>query len=258
METLNLDKNTIRIIQDLVEKYPKGPRGCLLKSHYELVRKYVSAYRRETSVPRIREAVGPGLVEAERKPFFGYDPVDFYKMGLRDETQCVAAVRVAFPETTRTAARRDGRRLWIRLEPVFDWIRVHGTTGIWHAKYSQANWRAILGRGIFFYASTRAEVEAQAALVAPMMGALPDWRPYVTFERMGTAAEAMAKNTAAIEGPVLELQVDVAKLERELDQRRRNLEEERSRAGKLMGAIMLSSTTYDDDEEAQESQTTAA
>lgn len=249
----------VNTIQDLVEKYPKGPRRCLLKSHYELVKQYVPAYRRETSVPRIRAAVGPGLVEPQHKPFFGYDPVDLYKMGLRDEASCVDAVRVAFPETTRTAARRDGRRLWIRLEPVFDWIRVHGTTGIWHAKYSEANWREVLGRGIFFYASTRAEVEAQVALIAPMMGALPDWRPVVTFESMGTAAEVMAKNTASINGRVLELQGYVTRLELDLAERRRNLEEEQARAGKLMGAIMLSNATYnDDEEEVEELQTTAA
>lgn len=249
---MNLSKSDIKVIQDLVEKYPVGPRGSLQKRHYELFTEYVPAYKRETRVPRIREAVGPGLVEQRLKPFFGYDPVDLYKLCLKSESDCVDAVRFAFPESTRTAARRDGRRLWIRLERVHMWIKQNGTEGIWRAYYLAAPWRSTLSKGYYFHAKSRADVESQAALIGPMMGAEPGWLPEVNFERLGTREEVFTKNSALINERVEDLKRYTAQLEANLAKARADLQEASDRAGKLMGAILLGSTDDCDEETAQE------
>ena len=251
MATLNLDKNAIRIIKDLVEKYPAGPRGSLNKRHYKVEQQWVNLYRRHTGVSVIREEVGPGIVKAEWKPFFGYDPVDLFKLGFNEEDDARKAIAFVFPESTRMTRNRDARRLYIRTSVGRDWVRKHGTTGLWHASYRRAgDFRSPLYQGITFYAHTRAEVEARIAMVGPMLGADPSWVPDVSFDCIGSPEEAMAKNSAAIEHYTRRYRDTVARYEKDLAEAREKLEQVSAEAGKLMGAVLLGVTDTDDEEEA--------
>lgn len=246
-----LDKNTLRIIKDLVEKYPAGPRGSLRKHHYKIEQQWVDVYRRTTGVSVIRDEVGPGIVKAEWKPFFGYDPVDLFKLDLWEEDKCKTAIAIAFPEASRMARNRDARLLYIRTSVARRWVRENGTTGLWIASYRQADYRSPLSSGITIYAHTRAEVEARIAMIAPMMGADLSWRPTVSFNSIGTPDEAMSKNSKMIEGYTANQRRDVARLEKELATARAGLEKATAEAGKLMGAVMLGAADTEEEEAAE-------
>lgn len=246
MASLSLDKNAIRIIKDLVEKYPAGPRGSLNKRHYKIEQKWVDLYRRTTGVSVIREEVGAGIVKAEWKPFFGYDPVDLFKLGLTHEDDARHAIAFVFPESTRMTRNRDARRLYIRTSVARDWIRTNGTTGLWHATYRAAPYGTPLYSGITFHASSRAEVEARMAMVGPMLGANPTWRPSVIFDTLGSPEEAMAKNSTTIEAYTRRQREAVARIEKELAEARKRLDIATAEAGKMMGAVMLGAADSDD------------
>lgn len=250
MATLNLDKNAIRIIKDLVEKYPAGPRGSLNKRHYKVEQQWVDLYRRTTGVSVIREEVGAGIVRPDWKPFFGYDPVDLFKLGLNEEDDARKAIAFVFPESTRMTRNRDARRLYIRTTVARTWVRKNGTTGLWHASYRGAEYGTPLYFGITFHASSAAEVEARMAMVGPMLGADPSWRPSVSFDTLGSPEEAMAKNSTTIEAYTRRQRDAVARIEKELAEARKRLDFATTEAGKLMGAVMLGATDMDDEEEA--------
>lgn len=249
---MNLSKQSIRIIRDLVEKFPAGPTGSLRKHHYAMVHKYVSVYRRATDVPVIRSEVK--LVREEFKPFFGYDPVDLFKTGLNSDDRCVEAMAFVTPEATHRVRTRDGRRLWIRIADAFDWVRKNGTTGLWQASYREASWGSPLYGGIWIHADSRAEVEARVAVIAPMLGAKENWRPQVMFSELGSPAEAVAKNTALIEGFTRRERDSVTRAEKELAKAREALERATTTAGQMMGAIMLASGADDEEETNEEAE----
>ena len=245
---MNLSKQSIRIIRDLVEKFPAGPTGSLRKHHYTMVNRWIGVYRRHTDVPVIRSEVK--LVREEFKPFFGYDPVDLYKTGLNSEDRCVEAMAFVTPEATHRVRTRDGRRLWIRISDAFEWVRKNGTTGLWQASYREASWGTPLYSGIWIHADTRAEVEARVAVIAPMLGAKENWRPHVMFSELGSPAEAVAKNTSLVESFTRRERDSVIRAEKELAKAREALERATATAGQMMGAIMLASGA--DEEETNE------
>lgn len=245
---MQLDTTAIRIIKDLTEKFPVGPKRSIRKHHYRMVNEWVFAYKRTTQVPVIRPEVGEFIVRPEWKPYFGYDPVDLYKLGLIDESECIKAIRIAYPEASRIAQTRDGRRLWIRISPARDWVRCNGTTGLWCARYTQAQYGTTLYGGITFHASSRAEVEARISMIAPMLGEVAGMKPDVSFIAMGSPDDAMSRNSAAVEAFTKRQRNHVAELEKSLKKARTELEEAEMNAGKLMGAIMLGASDTEEEE----------
>ena len=67
-----------QIINDLCNKYPTGPHGRIRKDHYVQQEKWVSEYRRYKQV-HVLAAPLP-FHGVELNPFFGYNPVDLYKL----------------------------------------------------------------------------------------------------------------------------------------------------------------------------------
>lgn len=236
-----LSNESICIIKDLTEKYPTGPRGSLKKHHYEAITRWVPTYGRETKVVLIRLDVGPGIVAQDRKYFFGYDPVVLYKMRLRSEEDCVQAMRSVEPGASPMSRKRDGRRLWIRLEEAIDWIKQNGTEGIWHASWrsSDAEYGHPLTEGIRLYARERSEAEARVSLISPLLGASENMRPTIKFVDVGTPEKAMEFNSSQLQALVRRPESSIKDLEKRLESARKQLEDAKQLSTKIVSAIMM-------------------
>lgn len=234
-----LSNESIRIIKDLVEKYPAGPRGSLKKHHYGTSMQWVPTYNRETNVVHIRDEVGPGIVAQDMKRFFGYDPVVLYKMRLRSQEDCISAIKTVDPTTTHMSARRDGRRLWIRLEPVFEWIKQNGTEGIWSARWRSFDYGHPLYEGIQLYARERSEAESRIALISPMLGVTENDRAVIKFVDLGSAEKAMEFNGKNLQRLTGLHERTIKDLDARLEVERKRLEEARQNSTKIASALMM-------------------
>ena len=234
-----LSKESICIIKDLTEKYPAGPRGSLKKHHYEAITRWVNTYGRETKVALIRFDVGPGIVAEDRKTFFGYDPIVLHKMRLRSEDDCIQAMRSLDPVASPRSHKRDGRRLWIRLEPSIDWVRERGAEGIWHACWLDAGYGHPLWEGIRLYARERSEAEARVSLISHMLGASENMRPTIKFLDIGTPEKAMEFNSSQLQALVRRPESSIKDLEKRLESARKQLEDAKQLSTKIVSAIMM-------------------
>jgi hypothetical protein len=241
---------SIRIVKDLVEKYPAGPRGSLKKHHYGTFMEWVPTYNRETNVVHIRDEVGPGIVAQDRKRFFGYDPVVLYKMRLRSQEDCIRAIGTIDPAATRMSARRDGRRLWIRLEPVFEWIKQNGTEGIWSARWRSFDYGHPLYEGIQLYARERSEAESRIALISPVLGVTENDRAVIKFIDLGGPEKAMEFNSKNLQLLTGRHERTIKDLDARLEVERQRLEDARQTSTKIVSALMM--MNFEDSPEADE------
>jgi hypothetical protein len=234
-----LSNESICIIKDLTEKYPAGPRGSLKKHHYEEITRWVTTYGRETKVVHIRDEVGPGIVAQDRKTFFGYDPVVLHKTRLRSEDDCIQAMRSVEPAASPMSRKRDGRRLWIRLESAIDWIKQNGTEGIWHAYWRNFEYGHPLSEGIRLYARERSEAESRVSHISPMLGVPENVRPTIKFVDIGTPEKAMEFNSSHLQALVRRPESSIKDLEKRLESARKQLEDAKQLSTKIVSAIMM-------------------
>jgi hypothetical protein len=236
---MTLSNESICIIKDLTEKYPAGPRGSLKKHHYATIMRWVHTYGRDTKVVYIRDEVGPGIVAQDRKTFFGYDPVVLHKMRLRGEEDCVQAMRSVEPGASPMSRKRDGRRLWIRLEEAVHWVNKNGTEGIWHANWRNFEYGHPLYDGIRLYARELSEAESRVSLISPMLGVPENVRPTINFVDLGTPEKAMEFNSSHLNYLVSRPENMIKDLEKRLESERKRLEAAKQMSTKIVSAIMM-------------------
>ena len=241
-----------KAINDLTEKFPAGPRGRLTKKHYIERREYVDTYARTAPIQQLMEGLSEFYAAPGTERSFGYDPVFLFKLKIRDEKDAIKSIEAALvggDDPSIKACKRRGRRLWSRLSDIVSRVRREGTEGIWTARYREADYSTTLNWGIALYAKNKADAESQIALIAPMMGVQTHWRPTVTFDDCGTAADVFARNTTALNRRVDGLKQDVARYEKDLAAKRLALAAETKITGDIMSAIMLGLSTEEEEEE---------
>lgn len=241
MATMNYNTQEGRaIIRDLGEKYPKGPRGRITKLYYRGTIEWVDVYRRSTTVHRVAEGTPERICPAELIKFFGWDPVAVFRLSITSEEEAIhAAIDVRGVRESLMAARRRGRLAWTRIREANRHVKQNGASGLWRVSYKEVGWGHILYQGLVFYGTSKADVEARTAVIAPMLGAAEHWKPAVAFERLGTPADAAAANTAAISLPTSRVQREIEDLERRLAMHRAELEAAKETMGRVMGAVMM-------------------
>jgi hypothetical protein len=234
-----------QIINDLCEKYPTGPRGRIRKDHYVQQEQWVSEYARYKQV-HVLAAPLP-FHGVELNPFFGYNPVDLYKLEVRTLDAAKDAVRGRRPGESQQALTRRARLLWSRMRPAIEHVKKTGTTGAWCISFKAFDWGHPLRCGLYFHADTAAGAEAQARFIAPMLGASPEMQIDINFHDIITPDEASRLNGVAVNRTLNEKLREIAGLETRLKSAREAAETLRETAGKMMGAVMLLNTEEEPD-----------
>lgn len=229
-----------QIINDLCEKYPTGPRGRIRKDHYVQREQWVSEYARYKQVHVLASPLPFHGVELN--PFFGYNPVDLYKLEVRSLDAAKAAVSGRRPGESQQGLTRRARLLWSRVRPAIEQVKKTGTTGAWCISFKAFDWGHPLRCGLYFHADTAAGAEAQARFIAPMLGASPEMQIDINFHDIITPDEASRLNGVAVNKTLNEKLREIAALEIRLKNAREAAETLRETAGKMMGAVMLLNT----------------
>lgn len=236
--TTNTSKT--QIIKDLCQKYPTGPRGRIRKDHYIEKECWVSEYARYKQVHVLASPLPFHGVELN--PFFGYNPIDLYKLEVRSLDGAKSAVARNCPGDTQQGLTRRARLLWSRLRPAVDHVKKTGTTGAWCVSFKGFDWGHPLRTGLYFHADTAASAEAQARFISPMLGAPPETQLDVTFHDIITPDDAGRLNGESINRSLNAKLHEIDDLERRLKRKREEAEGLREAAGKMMGAVMLLNT----------------
>ena len=226
-----------QIIKDLCQKYPTGPRGRIRKDHYVEKTMWASEYNREKSVHVIVAAL-PFHDESLNR-FFGYDPVDLYKLDIRSEDGAKAAVVRHNPGDSKQTNNRRARLLWSRVRGAVDHVKRSGTTGAWCVSFGGFDWGHPLRQGLYFHADNAAGAESQARFIGPMLGATPESQLHVSFHDIITHDEASSLNGETINRTLNNKLREIDELEIRLKRAREAAEALRENAGKMMGAVML-------------------
>ena len=226
-----------QIIKDLCQKYPTGPRGRIRKDHYVEKECWVSEYARYKQVHVLASPLPFHGVELN--PFFGYSPVDLYKLEVRSLDCAKSAVARNCPGDSQQSTTRRARLLWSRLRPAVEHVKKTGTTGAWCVSFKGFDWAHPLHRGLYFHADSAAAAEAQARFIGPMLGAAPETQLDIVFHDIITPDEAGRLNGEAVNRSLNEKLREIDGLERRLKIAREAAETLRETAGKMMGAVML-------------------
>ena len=234
-----------KIFLDLAEKYPAGPRGNLKKGDYTLEYRWVSAYDRFTNVVTLSGSRATSRrLNSDWSAYFGYDPVQLFKLRLRTEDACKSFASKHFGG--KAAARR-GRLVWIRIQDAVSKVRTEGTEGLWHARDRLASWDRPIYQGLYIHATSKAHAEAQVSMVLPMMGCTPQ-NLRVSFFDVGTADEAATKNLESVNVRVKSAEARLRDAERRLEEAKNGLAQAQADRARDMGAVMLLGADLEDSE----------
>lgn len=246
-------QETRRIVRDLIEKYPRGPRGRLTKGCYEAAQVWSEAYHRMVPEVQIRpELAGRLGLTDDNLQSWGYDPVHLYALGIRSEDEAKRLVGRFDPALQDgPGLTRRGRRLWTRVKWSVSRVQTRGAAGIWTVRSAAARYGSLWYRGISVWARSESEAEAQARLIGPSTGLQPNWTLLVSFRSLGTPDEASSASVATVNLEVNRIRDLIEAKERELETLQIRLQEETERVGMAMGGIMLLSVPMDDSEEGQ-------
>lgn len=236
------------IIKDLCQKYPTGPRGRIRKDHYVEKSVWSSEYNRQKSVHVLVSALP--FHDESLNPYFGYNPVDLYKLDIRNEDGAKTAVVRHNPGDSKQTNNRRARLLWSRVRAAVDHIRKVGTTGAWCVSFGGFDWGHPLRQGLYFHADNAAGAETQARFIGPMLGAPTEAPLRVSFHDIITPDEAGRLNGETINRALNNKLHEIEELEIRLKRARESAEVLRENAGKMMGAVMLLNS--DDEPDADE------
>lgn len=231
------NNTTALIIKDLCQKYPTGPTGRIRKDHYRMKNVWSSLYNRYRDVPVLDGEMF--MHPVERNPFYGYDPVDLYKLGIDSMEQAFQAVRAHYRGDSKQTDNRRAKLLLDRVREAVGYVRRNGTTGSWTVKFRSVPWDHPLHGGLRFHASNKAEAESQARFIMPMLGIDPSGAISVEFTAIETREEMNVDNSVTINRVLNNKLEEIRQLERRLQKAKDSVEEFRAEAGKLMGAVML-------------------
>jgi len=230
------------IITDLLEKWPKGPRGRYERKHYRLEYQWVSAYERTCEFALLDPSKFPRhWPDQPHVAFWGYNPrVLFELMGEHVPSVDGARKLVDLHEAglSQAAQTKRARRLWSRLKPACDHVRENGMPGIWYARSWDSPYGSVW-RGLPIWAETREEAEARIRVTGPMLGLQENWRLEFKFDRVGPPEDATRELLHSINDKARRQESAVRELEDRLARARKSLEEEQGLVAGLVGAAML-------------------
>lgn len=228
------------IITDLLEKWPKGPKGRFLKNHYKLEFQYVPAYGQHMDFALLDPTKFPRWwPDQEHVAFWGWDPKELFELaqdfGIDPHR---ALVLLHEPGISRQAITKRSRRLQSRIETAINHVRREGMPGIWECRSWDSPWGTIW-RGLPVWAESAADAEARVRVAGPMLGLQENWGLEFKFDRAGTPEDATKELLKLINGKVNERTTDVKSLESRLNRARAQLAEEEAKAAQLIGGAMM-------------------
>ena len=233
-----MKNNTVALmVKDLCQKYPTGPSGRIRKDHYRMKNVWSNLYNRYRNVPVIDGEMF--MHPVEWNPFYGYDPIDLYKLGIEGMESASKVIRAHYRGDCQQTENRRAKLLLDRTRDAMRHVRLNGTTGSWTVTFKDLDWSHPLRGGLRFHASNKAEVEAQARFIMPMLGVDPCSSIDIEFTTIETREEMGAFNTAIINRDINSKLNDIRVLEQRLQKAREEVDLRRAVAGKLMGAVML-------------------
>ncbi len=133
---MNQDRKD-KIVDDLLLRYPKGVRGKLKKSDYDIDERY--DYDRGTYVKFVETIDG-------RSDNWGWTAEDLFDLNFKNQDQVEAYIKERFFEndithrggygSKRATMTRKVRRLWNRVSPAVRKVVNEGGKGVYHIKSS--------------------------------------------------------------------------------------------------------------------------
>jgi hypothetical protein len=222
-ENLSTSKAVIRpiserrrkdMVEDLVRKYPYGPRGRkrgLGKEHYSVTERYSSfhnGYRMLTM-----------LISKKEGESFGYTNLDIYKLHFRFPSDVRDYIRQNWPTLSTMAISKRSNRIWVRIQNAVNEIRSVGSTGIYRVQFGA-------GRQAYIHANSTADavVYAEAMLKVPLR-AEQGYSARANFQTIGDALMLAGKNTevandwrSCARNKVKDLEVRLAKAQAALEE----------------------------------------
>ena len=233
-----MKNNTVALmVKDLCQKYPTGPSGRIRKDHYRMKNVWSNLYNRYRNVPVIDGELF--MHPVEWNPFYGYNPLDLYKLGIESMETASKVIRAHYRGDCLQTENRRAKLLLDRTRDAMRYIKMNGTTGSWTVTFKGLDWTHPLRDGLRFHGSSRGEIEAQARFIMPMLGVDPCGHIDVEFTTIETREEMGAFNTAVVNRVVNSKLNDIRVLEQRLQKAREDVDVCRATAGKLMGAVML-------------------
>ena len=126
-----------KIIDDLLLRYPKGARGKLKKSDYEIDENY--DYDRHTYVKHVETVKG-------RSDNWGWTAEDLFDLSFKSHDQVEQYIKERFFKedvthrggygSKRATLTRKTRRIWSRIQPAIKKVVGEGGRGVYHVKAS--------------------------------------------------------------------------------------------------------------------------
>lgn len=240
---------TRRLVEDLTDKYPRGPRRLLNRNHYTTSSEWSDHYRTYKPTVKLRPELAGylGMTELAAQ-HWGYEPLQLFKLGVRGEESARDLVKSLYSDVKGATLTRRARLLWARLKPAVSHIMKNGAEGIWsvtsyHAPYGS------LWRDMKIWGACKTDVEAQVRLIGPMTGLKPDWPLDIKFHDLGSPDEATQHAVRHANMRVSRIKSDIEVRRREIERLEKELEEEMKLAAQSMGGIMLLSGTGDEEQE---------
>ena len=202
------------MVEDLVRKYPYGPRGRrygFSKSHYRVDDRWSShhaGYRKLVT-----------LIGKKEGESFGYSNLEIYKLNFHSPYSIREYLREKWPTISRMAISKRSNRIWVRIQNAVNEIREKGSTGIYRVRFGGQ-------RQAYVHANSTedAEIYAEAMLRIPLR-VEEGYRCTASFETIGDALMLAGKNTKIADDWRAEAQHRVSRLEEQLAKALANLEE---------------------------------
>lgn len=241
---------TRRLVEDLTDKYPRGPRRLLNRNHYTTGSEWSEHYRTYKPTVKLRpELVGHlGMTELTVQ-HWGYEPLQLFKLGIRGEESARDLVKSLYTDVKGATLTRRARLLWARLKPAVSYVLKNGAEGIWSVSSYYASYGS-LWRDMKIWGASRTDVEAQVRLIGPMTGLNSEWPLEIKFHDLGSQEEATQHAIKHANLRVSRIKSDIEQHQRSITKLEKELEEEMKLAAQSMGGIMLLSGAGDDEQEA--------
>ena len=240
---------TRRLVEDLTDKYPRGPRRLLNRNHYAMESAWSDHYRTYKPTVKLRPELASylGMTELAAQ-HWGYEPLQLFKLGVRSEDDARDLVKSLYTDVKGPTLTRRSRLLWSRLKPAVSYILKTGAEGIWSVSSYHAPYGS-LWRDMKIWGACKTDVEAQVRLIGPMTGLKPDWPLDIKFHDLGSPEEATQHAVRHANMRASRIKSDIETRRREIAKLEKELEEEMKLAAQSMGGIMLLSGSGDDEQE---------
>ena len=243
---------TRRIVDDLMSKYPRGPKNRFARSHYVECSEWSEAYRRHRPSHKLNpDLIGVGGLTELTVQHWGYEPMQLFKLGARGEDSSKELIKSLYTGLKGPGITRRGRLLWSRVKHAVKYVYQTGGEGIWSVQSHSADYGS-LWRDMKIWGASKEDVEARVRLIGPMTGLAPEWRLDIKFHDVGTPDDATQFAVTQANMKVNRLRRSIESYRKQLAAAETELEEELKNAAQSMGGIMLLSGDQNEEQEASQ------